>query len=72
MSALEMMMKSFGFNPAEIQDHVKKAGADFKKIVERFDAKLDLMDKKINLLLEANQLSIPLADNSDKSTTNEG
>lgn len=41
---LEMMMKSFGFDPAAIKEQVEKAGADFKLVVQHFNTRMDKVD----------------------------
>ena len=58
MSALEMMMKSFGIDPAEIKNMVEKAGKDLKEITEVFHKRIDALEKKIDLLLEINQVKV--------------
>ena len=63
MSAIEMMMKSFGINPDLIKTQVEKAGNDFKEVVKSFENRFERLkedftrlEKKIDMLLEVNQL----------------
>ena len=46
MNGIEMLLKSFGLNPKEIQDSVKQFGdliIDLKNQQNRIEAKLDLL-----------------------------
>lgn len=41
---IEMMMKSFGFDPELIKNQVSKAGEDFKAVVAHFNSRMDKAD----------------------------
>lgn len=51
MGGMEMMMKSFGFDPAAIKEKIEGAGDDFKKVVKHFDDRMDAIERKLDYLI---------------------
>lgn len=57
MGGIEMLMKSFGLDPASIQKKISEAGEDFKAVVTHFNERLNKIETEI-LLAKENQHKI--------------
>ena len=74
MSAVEMMMKSFGIDPEAIKKQVEKAGDDFKAVVTAFESRFDHLkadfervEKKIDALLEGKPAATVASETKTKT-----
>ena len=54
-SGLNMLMKSFGFDPAELMEQVEQARAGAIQMVKHFDQRLRVIEAKQDAILEALQ-----------------
>lgn len=66
MSAMEMMLKSFGLDPEAIKTQVEKAGSDFKDVVASLHNRFDALEAKIDKVLELHQIDLANAPQSKK------
>lgn len=44
MNGMEMLMKSFGFNPDELKAQVQSASENFKAVVTHFNTRMDKIE----------------------------
>lgn len=52
---LDILFKQLGFNPADLKKQVDDAGANFTKVINHFNSRIDIIElqnKKIIALLE--------------------
>lgn len=67
MAALDSMMKLMGVNPDDIKKQVEDAGLKMKETIDHFNARIDVVDKKCDRIIELLTATQEKELNHDKS-----